>query len=190
MSIAIVYTSSPVEHPALQTARRGRGRGVPSAPGAGLLFDEGEHLVLKGAQLAIFAKEVGLVRGQEIDRLVPLDRGLRAEPQVLVVIGERGELEDHEPFAQAALEGEPLLGAELQAGARDEEIAELPELVRLQDDRIPVRRRRATHYSPSPGIPFTSMTSKRSEGGTSSPSGRTLAAEAIAARTSWSFSRS
>ena len=55
-----------------------------------------------------------------------------AEAEVVVVLGEARELEHHEPLAEAPLEREARLGAELQPGPRREEVAQEPELVRLE----------------------------------------------------------
>ncbi len=102
-----------------------------------------------------------------------------------MVLGEAREVQHEQPLAQAALEGEARLGPELQARSGHEQVAQQPELVRFEHDRV-AEDGRAPHYSPSPELPFAL---KNSETGTS-PAGRTLAADAMAARTSWSFSRS
>ena len=116
-------------------------------------------------------------------------RRLRAEAQVVVVLGEARELEDHQPLAQAPLEGEARLGAELKAGARDEQVAQQAELVRLEDDGVS-KRGRAAHYAPSPELPLALSGSPQSDAVAASASGRMLAAVVMAARTIWSFSRS
>ena len=64
----------------------------------------------------------------------------RVEAEVLVVLGEGRELERGEPLAEAALEREARLGAEVDADLGDEQIAQEPILFGLERDVAAGRR--------------------------------------------------
>ena len=70
----------------------------------------------------------------------------------MVVLGEARELEDDQALAQPPLEGEARLRAELEPGARGEEVPEQPELVRLEVTGL--QKRPFAALLPFPGASF------------------------------------
>jgi hypothetical protein len=81
--------------------------------------------VLEGTQLVVLAEEVGLVRREQVARIVPLLRAaLCAVLEQLVVVGERREAADREALAEAALERRARLRTEPDPESLADEIAQ------------------------------------------------------------------
>jgi hypothetical protein len=82
-----------------------------------------QHLVLEGAQLPLLAKKIGLVGREEVDGLVPFVYGPGSEAEIVMVLRECRQLQDHQPLSEASLEREARFGPELKARASGEKVA-------------------------------------------------------------------